>query len=102
MQQNTRPAPNPPSAWPTHLNPYDPGPHPVRVVHGVELHPYDWTPSRVKSWVAIGRGRYLGVISQPRSGDRFQAIANTGASTFTKSIDAAAGFLSRPSRSRLA
>jgi hypothetical protein len=63
MQLKQRNSNRVPAGWPAHLHPYSASPHRPRVVSGVDLHPYDWTASRVKSWVALRGGRYLGLIA---------------------------------------
>lgn len=52
-----------PRGWPRHLCfDYEPGRHRPRDVGGCTFYPYDHVPSRVKSWVVIRGGRYLGLV----------------------------------------
>lgn len=48
--------------WPKNLHPYSY--HTIRVFHGIEFHPYNTTPSRVKSYAVAHNGKYLGIADR--------------------------------------
>ncbi len=82
-----------PAGWPSHLVAYNPGRHRPRTAADVTFYPYNHTAARVKSFLAMRDGTYLGLVTADR--DRpLQVIRHAdGASNFPRTFNDAASFL---------